>query len=132
MKKDQAAKAPPAPPPKAVAPVEETKPKKTELRKCCPTPKGDGPHDPSCKHLLPKKPPKPKKEKPAHGRLPDGAKFSAVYNAAAETWTGTLNIPGCPEFETTHGGLFRWFSRLDALYRAWLVREEKIAESAPD
>ncbi len=51
------------------------------------------------------------------GRLPDGACFSASYNAVAQEWTGCLTI-GDSVFMATASGLQRsLLSKLDAEYR---------------
>lgn len=58
---------------------------------------------------------------PAIGRLPDGADFHAVYDAASQTWTGTLIIGGAT-FRATASGLQKaLLSELDAQYRASLA-----------
>lgn len=46
-------------------------------------------------------------------RLPDGAVFEATYNAANQTWTGTLHIPGEPlVIQNTCKGIHQLFSEL--------------------
>jgi hypothetical protein len=55
------------------------------------------------------------------GRLPNGARFDVAYDAAAETWSGTLTIP-VPEaapavFTGSAPGVFKLLSKLDRLYR---------------
>ena len=53
------------------------------------------------------------------GRLPDGAKFEVVYDAAQTQWTGTLTI-GEKVFTGSAGGLFKLLNRLDRQYRQGL------------
>ena len=57
---------------------------------------------------------KPAGETP--GRLPDGAKYDVVYNAAQTQWTGTLTV-GDKTFSGSAGGLFTLLSKLDRQYR---------------
>jgi len=57
---------------------------------------------------------KPAGESP--GRLPDGAKYDVVYNAAQTQWTGTLTV-GDKVFTGSAGGLFTLLSKLDRQYR---------------
>ena len=61
-------------------------------------------------------------------RLPDGAVFHVTYTAASTSWTGSLDIEGCPRFQSVHGGVFGLLGRLDDLYRAWCKRNEKVEE----
>lgn len=49
-------------------------------------------------------------------RLPDGARFGAVYDAAEEKWTGTLTI-GEATFERQASGLKKLLYKLDDAYR---------------
>jgi hypothetical protein len=49
-------------------------------------------------------------------RLPDGARFTAVYDAVATQWDGTLTIGGAV-FERRAGGLKKLLDRLDDAYR---------------
>ena len=65
------------------------------------------------------------------GRLPDGAKFTVVYSAEAQRWSGTLEIPhaglldepaGSGEapygiFRGSASGVFRLLTKLDEEYR---------------
>ena len=60
--------------------------------------------------------PKPKRD-PDAGRLPDGAEFTAKYDAKAKRWTGKLKI-GDAVFDSTASGGFRLMINLDASYRA--------------
>jgi hypothetical protein len=60
--------------------------------------------------------PKPKRD-PDAGRLPDGAEFTAKYDAKAKRWTGKLTI-GDAVFDSTASGVFRLMINLDASYRA--------------
>ncbi len=60
-----------------------------------------------------------------HGRLPDGARFEAVYDHSVQLWAGTLFLPPLAEgempmfFTTTASALFRLHGRLDTMYRVW-------------
>jgi hypothetical protein len=54
------------------------------------------------------------------GRLPDGSCFEVRYDAAAETWSGTLTV-GPSRFTATAGGVFRLLTLLDGQYRAALA-----------
>lgn len=49
-------------------------------------------------------------------RLPDGSRFTAVYDAASTQWTGTLTI-GDAVFERRASGLKPLLDRLDDAYR---------------
>ena len=101
--------------------------------------------------VAPKKKPKrqPHPSSPAAkdaktGRLPDGAKFSVVYDAKAQRWSGTLEIPDAGligelaatgeaasgVFRASASGVFRLLSKLDADYRKW--KAGKPGESAVD
>jgi hypothetical protein len=78
--------------------------------------------------------PKPKKKRrshltPAHrdsihqqkGRLPDGSRVEALYDAASQKWTGKLSVPALGTVQTFEGkgdGLFGLLSWLDDQYRA--------------
>ena len=67
------------------------------------------------------------------GRLPDGAKFTVVYSAEAQRWSGTLEIPharllgelavsgevASAVFRGSASGVFRLLTKLDAEYRAF-------------
>lgn len=58
-------------------------------------------------------------KKPAggnQGRLPNGSKFEAVYDASQTTWVGTLTV-GEAVFKGSAGGVFKLLSRLDEQYR---------------
>lgn len=57
---------------------------------------------------------KPAGENP--GRLPDGAKYDVVYDAARTQWTGTLTV-GDKVFTGSAGGLFTLLSKLDRQFR---------------
>jgi hypothetical protein len=70
--------------------------------------------DPGPAKVKPK--PKPKRD-PDAGRLPDGAEFTAKYDAKAKRWTGKLKI-GDAVFDSTASGVFRLMINLDASYRA--------------
>ena len=50
-------------------------------------------------------------------RLPDGARFTAVYDAKETRWTGTLTIDGVV-FERRASGIRQLLNRLDDAYRA--------------
>jgi hypothetical protein len=59
--------------------------------------------------------------KVALGRLPHGARFEVGYDAASETWSGTLTV-AVPEtapaiFTASASGVFKLLARLDRLYR---------------
>jgi hypothetical protein len=56
-------------------------------------------------------------------RLPDGARFSAVYDATATRWTGTLTIAG-DVLEQQAGSLTKLLHKLDDVYRAKLKAAE--------
>jgi hypothetical protein len=62
--------------------------------------------------------PSPKKKPGADipERLPDGAKFEVVYDAAQTRWTGTLTIAD-KVFTDSAGGVFKLLNRLDRQYR---------------
>jgi hypothetical protein len=49
-------------------------------------------------------------------RLPDQARFEVVYDAASESWSGTLTI-GTTTFTDTASGVFRLLEQLDRQYR---------------
>ena len=75
--------------------------------------------------------PGPGRKRPAQappGRLPDGSCFEVRYDAAAESWSGTLTV-GSDRFTATAGGVFRLLTLLDRQYRAGLP--EKGAGSEP-
>jgi hypothetical protein len=79
----------------------------------CPAPKPEpGPIKPEAAKVKPK----PKRD-PDAGRLPDGAEFTAKYDAKAKRWTGKLTI-GDAVFDSTASGVFRLMINLDASYRA--------------
>jgi hypothetical protein len=71
-------------------------------------------------------PPRPSKKGPKNpermggrklkGRLPNLAKYEAVYDADKERWEGTLRI-GDKVFEGAEGGIFRLLVKLDDRYR---------------
>jgi hypothetical protein len=57
------------------------------------------------------------------GRLPDGSRFEAVYDAGMKSWTGTLTFVG-PGGEAvslidTAGGVMKLLRALDRQYRGW-------------
>jgi hypothetical protein len=52
-------------------------------------------------------------------RLPDGASFHAIYDAAATMWTGSLTVDGAL-FESRATSLKKLTHRLDDAYRATL------------
>ncbi len=54
------------------------------------------------------------------GRLPDGARFAAVYDAAAVRWTGTLTIDGVT-YECAASSVRKLLSKLDVAYRESLL-----------
>jgi hypothetical protein len=61
---------------------------------------------------------------PRTGRLPHGARFEVVYDAAKQQWTGSLTIP-TPDgtavaFSGSGSGLFPLLASLDTQYRATL------------
>jgi len=56
-------------------------------------------------------------------RLPDGAKFEVVYDAAKTQWTGKLTI-GESVFTGFAGALFTLLNRLDRQYRESLPAAE--------
>jgi hypothetical protein len=78
--------------------------------------------------------PKPKKahhstpqqrDRAKKGRLPDGSVYQKKYDAATQTWSGSLFVPaGDGEnyvtFEGTAEGSFKLEDRLDTAYRDWL------------
>ena len=70
----------------------------------------------SAKPEAPKVTPKPNRD-PDAGRLPDGAEFTAKYDAKAKRWTGKLKI-GDAVFDSSASGVFRPMINLDASYRA--------------
>jgi hypothetical protein len=55
----------------------------------------------------------------AASRLPDGATFTATYDANTQLWIGTLTTAG-QVFEAEHSAVFRLMAALDALYRQTL------------
>jgi hypothetical protein len=57
------------------------------------------------------------------GRLPDRSRFEVQFDAATETWSGTLTISvdgGARTFTAAASGVFTLLSKLDELYRATL------------
>lgn len=60
-------------------------------------------------------------------RLPNGAMFTAVYDAEAVMWSGTLYTAGLSGSRFTHSGpgLYRMLSELDDLYLATLKPAEE-------
>jgi len=69
------------------------------------------------------------RESAVKGRLPDGSVVTAIYNAAAETWTGSLTLAVGMRFEAAGGSQTKLLHALDDLYRAWLKESEN--SSAP-
>ena len=69
-------------------------------------------------------------------RLPDGSKFAARYDAAAQRWTGTLTVPrpGHPNGDLVlhnfKSGIFRLLELLDANYRVYLAEKAQEAREA--
>jgi hypothetical protein len=62
---------------------------------------------------------KQSQKKPAvgnRGRLPDGSRFEAVYNAPQTQWVGMLTV-GEAVFKGSAGGVFKLLNRLDEQYR---------------
>ena len=67
------------------------------------------------------------------GRLPDGAKFTVVFSAKEQRWSGTLEIPDAGllgelaaageaasgVFRGSALGVFRLLAKLDGEYRRW-------------
>jgi hypothetical protein len=49
-------------------------------------------------------------------RLPDRSRFEVVYDAATQSWSGTLTV-GTDTFTDTAGGVFRLLELLDRQYR---------------
>ena len=62
---------------------------------------------------------------PVPGRLPDGAEYRKVFDAAAVLWTVTLAIPGTPGFSATGSGSLRTERAVDRLYREWVKGQEQ-------
>lgn len=69
-------------------------------------------------------------------RLPDGAKFAARYDAAAQRWTGSLTVPrpGHPNgdlvLQNFKSGIFRLLELLDQNYRVYLAEKAQEAREA--
>jgi hypothetical protein len=69
-------------------------------------------------------------------RLPDGARFAARYDEAAQRWTGSLTIPrpGHPSgdlvLQNFKSGVFRLLELLDENYRVYVREKEKEAREA--
>jgi hypothetical protein len=63
---------------------------------------------------------KPARLDAAHGRLPDGAVYHKLYDAATETWTATLTIPGFPVLKASASGSYTVERLLDRMYREHL------------
>jgi hypothetical protein len=59
---------------------------------------------------------------PTH-RLPDGAVFTALYDAAQQQWTGTLALSQGPVFEVSRTGVFQLLRSLDAQYRRFVQEQ---------
>jgi hypothetical protein len=62
----------------------------------------------------------PGKVRPDQGRLPNGATYHCVYDAARQKWVGTLTIPGEKEplvFSSEKSGVFRLLQILDGKFR---------------
>lgn len=60
----------------------------------------------------------------AKGRLPDGARFTAVYDAANMLWHGMLEIPEAPTVSGRASGIFQLLHELDDQWRAHLKAQE--------
>lgn len=60
----------------------------------------------------------------AKGRLPDGARFTAVYDAANMLWHGMLEIPEAPTVSGRSSGIFQLLHELDDQWRAHLKAQE--------
>ncbi len=55
-------------------------------------------------------------------RFTSDASFVAAYDAAKQSWIGSLSIEG-QIFTSVNKGVFGLMTRLDKLYRAWLARK---------
>jgi hypothetical protein len=55
-------------------------------------------------------------EKVQTPRLPDGAAFTVAYDAATETWTGSLTVEG-HTFTGSASGVFKLLAQLDRQYQ---------------
>jgi hypothetical protein len=64
------------------------------------------------------------------GRLPDKAEFHAVYDAATQSWSGSLVIPGLESFDNSASGVFRLLRQLDRSYRQTLGATEQAIQPA--
>lgn len=64
-------------------------------------------------------------------RLPDGARFAAIYDATATEWTGSLTVDGA-SFELRAGSIKKLLHRLDDAYRASLPSAAVAVESSGD
>ena len=60
---------------------------------------------------------------PDGGRLPNQSAFFAQYDADTRHWTGTLSVPGLPDFHLASSGVFALLGRLDRLYRKVVVHK---------
>ena len=60
-------------------------------------------------------------------RLPDGAKFHAVYTAATRTWHVTLSIPGGKVYERSGGSLHKSYSYLGS---QWFIEQDAVTQEA--
>jgi hypothetical protein len=60
---------------------------------------------------------KPARLDATHGRLPDGAAYHKQYDAATQTWTATLTIPGLPVMTAMASGSYTVERLLDGIYR---------------
>lgn len=59
-------------------------------------------------------------------RLPDGATFHVSYDASSLRWSGSLFIPGCPEFSNDSSAVFKLLRKLDTQYRVWAETNGKV------
>lgn len=63
------------------------------------------------------------------GRLPGGSVYAKTYDAVTTTWTGTLNIPGCPPFTAQASGSYTVEKLLDTQYREWVKAQQPQSEA---
>jgi hypothetical protein len=63
-------------------------------------------------------------------RLPDGARFTATYDATQVQWTGTLTVEGAT-YERSGGSLNKLLHRLDDVYRAATLNGSESAQDPP-
>jgi hypothetical protein len=59
------------------------------------------------------------RKKQQKSRLPDGACYTVTYDAASQTWSGTLTIPlpSARQFQGTARAVFHLLALLDGMYR---------------